>query len=360
MPSFKQLLFSFTIPLLIVFFFLSGCEEKVDCPVCPEPEPLSDYNVYIGVYGSDPGVYIYNTKAMAIVDSIPTLPLVTDLEVTVNEEYLIGSPVGQSGNTWIMDLQTRTIVKEFSFQGEIEISKNGKFIAFDSEPLRIFDATTLEVVFSDSTPITGGHFDPSGDLYYCIKSGNTIVRYDVAGDSALSDIPWGDPGAPGGALRKVVPTQDSNKMFLWVYFGPGWSRVYAYYVAQDSNKIIYEIESQNTDIELTPDGKRLIFTDPFDFIYAASFNVFIADAEHDQLIAIVPTPYIGDPWQQYIINSREIAITPDGKNCILGTLASPWTGMMSIKDREYIDWFRIGTPGSGDYGITVACRKSVN
>lgn len=337
---------------LIIF----GCDG--DSPVGPDPEPVSDYNIYIGLFGGSGGVYIYNTKQKAIVDSILNIPRQTDIEVSADEKYLIGSSLFGGGGTWIMDLSTRELVKEFSYVGQIEVSPNGKYIAIQSSRLRILDANTLEEIIIDTIAVSGGHFDQTGDIFYGISGANRISRIDIPNDTVLQEIVWSDPQALGGLIRKVVPTEDTNKIFVRAQYSPNWSAVYAYYIDNDSNKTLQNIESQNTDIELTPDGKTLIFTDPSDFIYANSRNVYLAESENDNVYAIVPIPFIAHPFWTNRLNSAEIAITPDGQIAVFSSPVSFWQGVMSIKNREYSSWFAIDTSGSGAYGSTVACRKN--
>ena len=169
---------------------------------------------------------------------------------------------------------------------------------------------------------------------------------------------WRDPQGLSGLARRVVPTEDTNKIFVWVQYSSNWSAVYAYYIDNESNRTLQNIESQNTDIELTPDDETLIFTDPSDFIYTSSRNVYLAETENDNVYSIVPVPFIAHPFWTNRLNSSEIAITPDGRIAIFASIGSSWQGVISIREREYSSWFAIDTSGSGAYGRSVACRKN--
>ena len=342
--------------VIVSNLLIIGCDG--DSPLKPDPEPVSDYNIYIGLFNGNGGVYIYNTKQAAIVDSILNIPRQTDIEVSADEKYLIGSSLFGGGGTWIMDLSTRELVKQFSYVGQIEVSPNGKYIAIQSSRLRILNANTLEEIIIDTIAVSGGHFDKTGDMFYGISGANTISRIDIPNGREVQKIFWSDPQGLGGLASKVVPTSDTNKIYLWIYYGSQWSAVFAYYIEQDSNRIVQNIESRNTDIELTPDEKTLIFTDPPNLINTATRNVYLAQAEHDHVYSIVPSPFIADPFWRFRLSSAEIAITPDSKICLFGSTGTPWQGVMSIKDREYINWFTIDTSAPGAYGETVACRKN--
>ena len=343
---------------IVVVIIAMGCDG--DSPVRPDPEPVSDYNIYIGLFGGSGGVYIYNTKQKAIVDSILNIPRQTDIEVSADEKYLIGSSLFGGGGTWIMDLSTRELVKQFSYVGQIEVSPNGKYIAIQSSRLRILDAQTLEEILIDTIAVSGGHFDQTGDMFYGISAANTISRIDIPNGREVQKIVWQDPHGLGGLISKVVPTTDTNKIFIWIYYGSQWSAVFAYYIEQDSNRVLQNIESRNTDIELTPDEKILIFSDPYNLINSSSQNVYLAEAQRDHVYAIVPYPFIADPFYANNLNSTEIAITPDGKTCVFGSFGIAWQGVMSIEERKYVNWFTIDTSAPGAYGSTLACRKNLN
>lgn len=353
--------FYFCIAVTVVASVVT-CTDDKNCPVCPvEPPPeVSDYNIYISEGGQQGKyLYIYSTRAGAIVDSIEQGWWGhDDFKISFDEKYLFFSEYAHQ--TIIVDLETLEEVKRYSFGGEIEVSPNGKYLAIQGPRFAVLDATTFETILFDSA-VGGGKFDSSGNIFYCLKSGNRIRRYDLANDSVYTDVNWTYNGSVRGSLAQIIPVEGGQKVFMHLRYANNNTEVISYRFDNDSTGFSFRIGSLGTRFALTPDGATLIFTDPLNFESVMPFTsgyVYMADVASDQVTDIVQPPvYIRD-GSRARINPVEPVIIPDGKLCFFS--AESFVGaifsIMSVEEKSFIYrdttlWERQMVP------LHISCRK---
>ncbi|MCK4632502.1 MAG: hypothetical protein KAT79_04480, partial [candidate division Zixibacteria bacterium] len=126
--------------LLLLIGLLVACDSGDDCPVCPPLIPVSDYNFYISDVLRDNYIFVYNTAAQAITDSIPKGDRSTEyIAVTIDEKHLLLSTL-EYGLTWVLDIESRQQIDQFDYGGELAVSADGRYIAIQGDSLRILNA----------------------------------------------------------------------------------------------------------------------------------------------------------------------------------------------------------------------------
>jgi hypothetical protein len=361
------------IALLAVLGFSISCDR--DCPTAPPPPPPpvdNGYDFYVllksaGPTGGDANVYVYNTKQMAYVDSIPLGYLTThhysDIEVAADEKFIVLSTSDFGpGNLAIFDLATREPVYVHpNLIADAEISPNGKYIAVQGNvPQWFLDASTFDTIAVDTGGGFGGKFDSTGNIFYSTRwrvDHSVIRRYDVSNQIALPEVTFYDTANPGSPVWRVQPTANPDRVFLYITYAPLYSRIVLYDLADSSINSSQIIASPNSELAITPDWKTVIFTDPFNLVNqgATSSNIYFVNATTGMIETMIPPLPLIDTSLP-IITPRGVTFTPDGSFAIVSTGAELWWhGVLSATQRKYIAFLRPDTI----WGATprdVACR----
>jgi hypothetical protein len=361
------------IALLAVLCLSISCDR--DCPTQPPPPEDKGYNFYVLSRVSSitgPTVFIYNTKQMTFVDSIPRDVVgsafdYTDIEISADEHFMILSTADFGPSKMkIIDLTMRqTVFEQTGELVDVEVSRNGRNIAVQGNiPIRHLDIRTFDTVFIDTGGGFGGKFDSTGNIFYSTRwrtDHSVIRRFDVITGTALPEVTFVDSAYPGSAVFRVQPTANPNKVFLYIYYGLNSGRVVSYNLADSSIGSSYWIGSQNTELAITSDWKTVLFTDPQNFDnWEVERSVYMVDAATDQLETIIPPPpppYSNVPNPNPLLNPVEMAVSPDGNFAMVsnGFEYGADIGLISLKESRYLDYPKVAATLYALL-LAVACR----
>jgi hypothetical protein len=358
------------LPALTVLVIVS-CDSGDDCPACPTEEPpdtaIGDVNFFISdLPGEGEYIYVYNTRADSIVDSIAQPPYCNYryMEVSADERYLILAD--PETPTKLIDISTGELLKWFPRGGKVRVSPNGKYVAILSSRFFVFDAVTFDSILCDTgATVYEGTFDQSGDVFYGLRSGNRICRIDVANDSVYADVSWTYNGTPSSYyIASVVPVQGGKKLFMHLVYRDNICKVVSYRFDNDSTGFDYWIGSPQSRFAITPDGASVLFTDPITFDAvppATTENVFFVDAVSEIVTRIIPAPQKGnDAGWTTPISLGNPAMSPDGSVCVFGAvyMGSGYYSVLSLKHHAFIKYDgSVGPPFWMAY--LVSCRKQL-
>jgi hypothetical protein len=360
------------IALLAVLGFSISCDR--DCPTQPPPPEDKGYNFYILLRwaGSSPyrsRVYVYNTKQMVYVDSIIFSDGFDyqDIEVSPDEKYLTLSTLSFAPhNITVLDLATSQPVLTYAnTHGDVEFSPNGKYLVVQGNiPHWYLDATTFDTVATDSGAGGGGAWDSTGNIFYCLRwlNGTSYIRrFDASTLTALPDVPFIDTAYPGSPASKIQTTADPNKVFLYIFYRDGLSRLVSYNLSDSTIGFSYWFASQNTELTITTDWRTIIFTDPTNFWnYTAKRSVYFVNAQSDQLETIIPPPPVtGDleDSNSVRVNPVQIAVSPDGKYAMTSAFEEQWQGLISVDQRKYTLFLKPSWKDGIPWGVTCSPKK---
>jgi hypothetical protein len=350
------------IALLAVLGFSISCDRN--CPTAPPPPEDKGYNFYVLVQDAGPTwneakVFVYNTKELGLVDSIPLGALAStyrynEIEVAPDESYLMLSAQGQPPHHQvIIDLDSRQpIWQQSGTPASIEVSPNGKCVVVEGYTLTwCLDGKTFDTLAIDTAAGKRGAWDSAGNVYYSLsfRSGKSYIRrFSLQGMSWMPEIPVNT--SVGADLLQT--TSNPNKVFLLSYYGFNNSRVVSYYLADSSVGFDYRLTSALTEFAITPDCKTVLFSDPIDYVNFGKKNIYMVNTFTDHLETIIPPP----PFGAISLNPSGIAVSPDNRYAMVAsTSLSLSTGLISLTDRKYVAFFN---PDSSHIGqpIGVACR----
>jgi hypothetical protein len=307
---------------VIVAMFAVSCDD--DCPTCPPPpqeEIVSDYNVYLGGYPHS--IYVYNTKEMALIDSLdPVAPgTLQNLVVSGDGRYLLLSYNEPApGGVLVYDLETRDTVKTLPPGEVLEVSNTGKYI-MHSIPGRtdFLDGQTLDTVFTFPFSVGASRFSLDDSKLYCIFDHHYIHIYDLATRTLDTSFMYADNEGRTPWIYRMQPDATGRKLYFAVTYEPYVYYLLAYSMDLDSTTMYYRlIGPPYGDMRITPDGRQILYSDPGDLFFEmpSSNYVFFFDPETDAIISIVDAGHSVMNETSNGFMPGMLAITPDGRYTI--------------------------------------------
>lgn len=328
---------------VLVGCFLLSCTERIINNRDDAGENV--YSLIWGLPGNPMSVIVYNTKAETATDTIFLSPSyyngASRIAITPDERILIFSAKRNDspGLTQFYDLLRCKVIKEYQWGGDIALSPDGKIVAIGYSDLHILNLRTWSMIYADTTDSWACTFDRTGSMLWASQPGGYLFRYDIPQKAVLPRLQVQDGSTPW--IDQIVPTNDTNKLFLHLQIGSNQSYVISYFIVNDSIGASFRTHGAGGDVELTPDGEILIYTDPVSMLgNEGTRSIYLVDANTDQLLTTIPPSDQATGNDSLWSNPERIAITPDGSIAAFCS-GDYWTQpVISIADRTYIDFFR--------------------
>jgi DNA-binding beta-propeller fold protein YncE len=356
----KKLIFS--VLVISISIILYSCEDDCwPCPDCPEPEPVSDYDFYVSLVTPHKGLFVYNTKQRAVVDSVPALWSWSPqgMSVSAEGEEIIVSSFEPRDTLLVLNRTTYDTITTLPLSGYLELSNTGSYIAVQGDSLVFLDGETYAPIFSDTVEVESGRFIFGDTLFYCVRNYREILVYDMRGESLMTRFEYVDRWLNQDYRPSVYllqPSPDGKIIyFLVAYTTSAYKNLNAYYVEHDSTTLRYPMGSGVGDMRLTPDGRQMLVTDPSNmFGDYASGNVISMNPNNATFIAITPPTW--DPITAF--EPCIIAITPDSKFALVGPgyYRISWKfGLIDLRTHEFVDVENFQIPLTTFFWVS--CRK---
>jgi len=304
------------VTVIVLGLALSCCDD--DNPVKPPPND-SDTVDYVAYFAdaSHPYTYFAYHTATETVDSF-ILPFKSDSGFAISPDgTMMYLNTGHSLAT--VGLDSFTIIEEYPIEArgrQLSISPDGSYLSILEKELTILRMADLSVVYHDDGYSFNGIFSADSKAFYCSTFDST--GWIFAHKIILSDPIYADTiYLPDGAVWRVLPNSDETKWFVFIWI---WNDIFlfdAYDLVMDS--IIYRksFAPGHGDMELTPDGRNVIFSQPgrlnSDVPAPDYFTIFDVDA--NDIDRQVSTKGICEQ-SPYGFSTGELCITPDGRHLI--------------------------------------------
>jgi hypothetical protein len=346
---------------LLVVFAVS-CDD--DCPTCPPPppEPVSDYDVYLAGFSGRP-MYVYNTKEMAVKDSLDFGDLTGLHHIAVSGDgrhFMITIDNDVTQGFKVFDLATGDTVKTHEFGDWIEVSNSGNYIALmDLTHVYFLNGLSYEILFTETINARAGRFLCDDSKFYCITDNYYIRIYDMASQTLDTVFRYYDDYGDSPTLYNLQPDQDGTKIYLIAGYTPTVTVISAYDLSLDSTTLYYRIGPPGGDIRLTPDGSQVIYTDPGEVMIDqyGSMHVIYIDPESDAIISLVDAAHSIQSDLGFIPGL--LAITPDSRYSIVTCAGGcPVFGIIDNIEHRFVDIFYDLTMPQTKSFVYVTCRKS--
>jgi len=333
--------------LVVPLLALSSCDD--DCPTCPSAptEMVSDYDIVLSGFGGQ-SLSVYNTKEMAIVDSLQfgDLDRMANIALSPDGRHLMVALWLDAGpETRIFDIETGDLVKTLPFGLSIEVSNDGRYIAMNNfDRLFFLDGTTYELLFSDTIVNRyTGRFLIDGTKFYCVKDDYYIHIYDMASQTIDTVFRYYDTTGFSPEIHHIQPDPTGQKIYFSCLYSPYDFFLKGYSIVDDSTIFEYRVARPAfSDLRLTPDGSQIIYTDPGDVIFDefGSMYVIFIEPETGAIISIVDANYSTHGQMQYGVMPGLFDITPDSRYTIVACAAGcPAYGVIDNVQHRFVDMY---------------------
>ncbi len=257
--------------------------------------------------------YIFNTKAMAIVDSfyLPYPSMWPSLSADGTRLYI---PVATSHKTAVIDVTTRQLIIELQTSGYLAVaSGNDKYLALFGDSLDVFDGHTLQKLYTVPQEFAGGWFSTNEERLYCPSFEGNVVKVDLG----TQPIQVNTIEYPGYAVTGCIPSADERYLFSLTFNGQtttGYFEIYQF--SKDSVIYSHDLLTWFGWMEISRTGSIVAFAESSPSGYPeeppSSNTVTIFDVGTMSMRVIIPTFGI-DPSLPEGLSVDQFVLTPDGK-----------------------------------------------
>jgi hypothetical protein len=295
---------------------LFGCDK--DKPT--QPVPPKDYVVYFADVAPQFTYFGYNTSS-GQVDSF-TLPYSSrrsGLGISPDGKTMYLNPEGYIVE---ISLDSHVVIAEHATTAngrETVISPDGQYIAILNKYLYILKIPEFNLIYYDTGYSFNGVFSYDSKSLYCSTFDDQGKLYaniiNLSDSITVSRKYFSDGGA-----WMILPDRDETTWFVFLWLG--WETFLFQVYDEPRDSIVYSqlLNPGFGDMEITPDGKYLIFSQRGTLrglcpppLYFTIFNI-----ANNEILKEVNTTAIADGVNPFF--TGDICITPDGKR-LIGTYA---------------------------------------
>jgi len=322
-----------------VWLYLSGCDN--DNPIGPVPS--KDYPVHFADINST--AYFTYHPATGVLDSF-LLPFAARWGLAASPDGKI-LYVSTSDSVVAVELATLELTSIWTGAcgGGVAVSPDNRLLAVQAGDLYILDAADLSVVYHDTDAVWGGYFSSDSKSFYCIAGGFSgrghIYRVDLNGAPTLMRK-W----FTGRSPLHIRALNDGTMWFLYHRMGNWEARFEVYDVAADSVVFSEYMVPGEGYIELTPDEKRVFYTNPGPFLNIGQpdppYTISIFDIEANHVIKEIST--IGCFGGDTVLDSlavTEVVATPDNRWLVGVGIAGDLFVAVDLQTLEVARWEKL-------------------
>ena len=306
-----------------------------DDPVGPEPpQEFEDYAVYFyDAIHNDGNWYFEYHPLTNEIDSV-YLPLQHGPVVSADGKTLYLKNEAR-GTLAIVETESFTVTDELPYSAPIAASPDNQLIAVFREGLYILSTSDYSVVFHDSS-LGGGVFSSYGQSFYGTSGWETgpPLPFAFKVDLSAEPISVSKKNFAGGSPLQVVPSPDESKWFLYLQVEMDVHIFAVYDVVTDSIVFRDELIPGYGELEITPDGKYVFYTNPGPGLRDPGppwVTVFDVEANRIQQ-RISTSDFLPEPYQNGV-PIGQLAVTPDGR----------WLVVMSARSFAFLFTVNIRT-----------------
>ncbi len=331
--------------------YFAACDG--DGPV--EPEEPKDYVVYFIDHHQHDGnwFFAYHPTSNKL-DSF-WLPYTSDPVVSADgKKMYVGD--GDMMRIGIVDLNSLTVIDELPYELPIAVSPDNQLLAVRGEGVRILKTSDYSEVFHDTVIVWRGTFSSDSHRFYGATSEGQVYRIELSDTLVTVNA----KSFANGGVRQVVPSWDESKWFLYLQVSSGLFRFDIYDVFGDSIVYTAWLSPGYGELELTPDGKYVFYTNPGrENTAAGSPWIGVHDVERRRIHTMITTAGILDPPNDYGIPVSDVCITPDGRWLVAvasGAFSGyPFLLTLDVRTMQFVKHIKFG--GNRNFrGLTCQSR----
>ena len=309
----------------LVLCLLACNGDKPSEPGPPPPTP-KDYSVYFCAPArTPPQLFAYHplTRQTDSVD-IHWRPKV-GLTISADGKRLY---LAQRNSIVVVDADSFDVITELPYKGHVAVSPDNRLVAITGLDIRILSTLDYSTIFYDTSSTSRSQFSHNSKRLYCVGAPG-VIKIDLS--DTLYQITR--KTITTGSVRKVVPSLDESKWFLYLQFNTFTHAFEVYDVLEDSIIFREFLSPGYGQIAITPNGKYVFYTnacrDGTYFPQVLGFTVFDVDANRVDHVVSDNDFFTGSNW---IGPPLSMAVTPDSRWLVMLGGCSIAQGVLYLYD----------------------------
>jgi hypothetical protein len=309
--------------LLAGLLALWGCGE--DKPT--QPTEPKNYYVYFASEISEYQYFRYHTGT-GVIDSFPPPYSIFEsgFGISADGKTMYIHPVGE-GKIIEMSLDSHVVVAEHqitikehsspAWHQKVIVSPDSRYLVILYHYLHIYDMSDFSLIYRDTINVSSnGIFSQNGDIFSCAGHDTTyshtyVLKIDLA--DGCTETKW---SFVGGCPYRVIPDANYQKLFLYLHVYNELFLFQVYDITSDSIIFSKSLCPGAGDMEITPDGRYVIFSQPGTWIVGVCpspryFTIFDIEGNciDREVDAFVDSLGI-------VGATNDLCLTPDGRHLI--------------------------------------------
>jgi hypothetical protein len=329
--------------VLVLGVYLAGCDGE--SPAGPVEAGEKDYVVYFWDGTSDLDYYGYHPLTGELdTFTTPYYAWLGGIKASADGKLLY---VATSVDVAVVELDSLKLITEIPYRAKwgVAVSPDNRLLCLQGPGIRILSTADYSVLYEDTARgVAGCDFSANSSRLYCAGGGTGYSAY-------VLDIRNGFSGSvkefdSSAIIWDILPSPDESKWFLYRK-ASSWCVFEVYDVAADSIIFRQYITYGWGEMAVTPDGRYVFFTEAGTFQDGLGkwyFTVF--DVDRNRISRLISTTGIKDGLNPAYMPLGELAITPDGRWLVAGSVEGvPAFLRFNINTMEIDDYVEIDDNG---------------
>jgi len=329
-----------------LYFAACGCDGPL------EPKLAKDYPAYfLDAIQDEANWYFAYHPATNTVDSF-WLPYYHEPVISADGKKMYVWDWQQRA-TAVLTVDSMMVIGQLPLGFPLAVSPDNRLIAIYDDGLTIFNTSDYSVVFHDTVlPGPGGAvFSANSRRYYGTPEAGGVYILD------LSDplFPVTRLSVPFGWVFDLAPSPDETRLFLYLQRPVGFGAFAVHDLAADSLIFIDTLFSGYGELEPTPNGRYVFYTNPGGPHYPGSSPwITVYDVERNAVHTTISTVGVLEHPYEYGIPLSEICISPDGR--YLTALGWSFVLCLDIRRMAFVNYLKLRGPNNL---LGLVCQNSL-
>ena len=315
----------------LVWLWAYGCDKR---PTEPEPEPPKDYVAYFYDAMSNEGNWYFAYHPLTNnIDSF-YLPYESTPVISADGKKMYVRD-GAHDAIAVVELDTFTVVDQLPYGAPLAVSPDNQLIAVYSDGLYILRTSDYSLVFHDTALGGRGVFSNNSISFYGIARERGTYKLDLSDTLFSLTIKTFE-----GAVRHIVPSLDETKWFLYMAISSQSDHLFAVYDFEIDSIIFAEhLWPGLGELEVTPDGKYVFYTNPGGMLYEAGPPwITVYDVEKNQIFTRISTVSVLDEPYDIGVPVGFLSVTPDGRWLVAMVKGYPYVLTVDINSMNIVNY----------------------
>lgn len=322
--------------ILIISLFLTSVVTFLSCDSPTEPKEINDYIFYLEADSYPENLcFRYYSKSNKVDTVVLPYNGTFGFDISSSGDRLY---LADNYTTRIVETDSFNLIGEIPLGGPLLVSPNDKYIIYvGNKTMTILNAEDFSTVFYGSNEVFRlGRFTPDCKTYY-YPNDLGVVKMD------MTKAPFeSHQYSVSGNILQVIPSHDESKIFMYKIYGNFTYSFEVYDITLDSI-IFFDIQEPGVgEMEITPDGEYVFYTNPGNLLYGPIPPNFIKVYNiYENTSSELPIPITNSPIYDSL-HIQNLAVSPDGRYMVGNGFSSASFVVIDINKMKVIDDYYLG------------------